>query len=72
MQKLHYDIVVIGSGPAGESAAMNAAKKGKRVAVDSDSEEVGGNCTQLGTIPSNAVRQSVTQVMQFSPHPSLK
>lgn len=71
-QKLHYDIIVIGSGPAGESAAMNAAKKGKRVAVVSDREEVGGNCAHLGTIPSKALRQSVKQVMQFNSNPLLK
>ncbi|MGB4248912.1 MAG: FAD-dependent oxidoreductase, partial [Pseudohongiellaceae bacterium] len=40
-----YDIIVIGSGPAGESAAMNSAKKGRRVAVISDRDKVGGNCT---------------------------
>lgn len=72
IQKLHYDIVVIGSGPAGESAAMNAAKKGKHVAVVSDREEVGGNCTHLGTIPSKALRQSVKQVMQFDSNPLLR
>ena len=72
IQKLHYDIVVIGSGPAGESAAMNAAKKGRRVAVVSDRAEVGGNCTHLGTIPSKALRQSVKQVMQFDSNPLLR
>ncbi len=72
MQTKHYDIVVIGSGPAGESAAMNAAKKGKRVAVVSDREEVGGNCTHLGTIPSKALRQSIKQVMQFESNPLLR
>lgn len=72
MQTKQYDIVVIGSGPAGESAAMNAAKKGKRVAVVSGREEVGGNCTHLGTIPSKALRQSIKQVMQFESNPLLK
>ena len=67
-----YDIIVIGSGPAGESAAMNAAKKGRRVAVISDREQVGGNCTHLGTIPSKALRHSVKQVMQFSNDPLLR
>lgn len=71
-QKKQYDILVIGSGPAGESAAMNAAKKGRRVAVISDREKVGGNCTHLGTIPSKALRQSVKQVMQFSSNPLLR
>ncbi|MCB1664325.1 MAG: Si-specific NAD(P)(+) transhydrogenase [Pseudomonadales bacterium] len=72
MKQKHYDIIVIGSGPAGESAAMNAAKKGRRVAVVSDREEVGGNCTHMGTIPSKALRQSVKQVMEFSSNPLLK
>ncbi len=67
-----YDIIVIGSGPAGESAAMNSAKKGKRVAVISDRDKVGGNCTHLGTIPSNELRQSVKHVMQFSIYPLLR
>jgi NAD(P) transhydrogenase len=71
-QKKQYDIIVIGSGPAGESAAMNAAKKGRRVAVVSDRDKVGGNCTHLGTIPSKALRQSVKQVMQFSSNPLLR
>jgi len=51
---------------------MNAAKKGRRVAVVSDREKVGGNCTHLGTIPSKALRQSVKQVMQFSSNPLLR
>lgn len=72
MRQQHYDIIVIGSGPAGESAAMNAAKKGRRVAVISEREEVGGNCTHLGTIPSKALRHSVKQVMEFSTNPLLK
>lgn len=71
-QKKQYDILVIGSGPAGESAAMNAAKKGRRVAVISDREKVGGNCTHLGTIPSKALRQSVKLVMQFNSNPLLR
>ncbi len=72
MKQKHYDIIVIGSGPAGESAAMNAAKKGRRVAVVSDREEVGGNCTHVGTIPSKSLRQCVKQVMEFSSNPLLK
>ena len=54
-----YDVVVIGSGPAGEGAAMSAAKKGKRVAVVEEQDTVGGNCTHKGTIPSKALRHSV-------------
>ncbi|MCB9664502.1 MAG: Si-specific NAD(P)(+) transhydrogenase [Alphaproteobacteria bacterium] len=54
-----YDVVVIGSGPGGEGAAMKAAKGGKRVAVVERAPEVGGNCTHLGTIPSKALRQAI-------------
>ena len=68
----HYDIIVIGSGPAGESAAMNSAKKGRRVALISDRDEVGGNCAHVGTIPSKALRHCVKQVMQFNSDPLLR
>jgi NAD(P) transhydrogenase len=67
-----YEIIVIGSGPAGESAAMNAAKHGRSVAVIRDQERVGGSCTHLGTIPSKALRHSVKQVMQFDSDPLLR
>jgi len=72
MPASHYDIIVIGSGPAGESAAMNAAKHGRSVAVIRDLDRVGGNCTHLGTIPSKALRHSVKQVMQFDSDPLLR
>ncbi|WGL17245.1 Si-specific NAD(P)(+) transhydrogenase [Microbulbifer bruguierae] len=61
-----YDLVVIGSGPAGEAAAMSAAKKGLRVAVIERSSSVGGNCTHKGTIPSKALRHSVKQLMRYN------
>ncbi len=72
MQKDHFDIIVIGSGPAGEAAAMNAKKKGSTVAVVCDLEYVGGSCTHLGTIPSKALRHSVKQVMQFNTNPMFR
>jgi NAD(P) transhydrogenase len=72
MSKKSYDIIVIGSGPAGESAAINAAKHGKKVALISDRDKVGGNCTHVGTIPSKALRYSVKQVMQFRGNPLLR
>lgn len=59
-----YDVVVIGSGPGGEGAAMKAAKEGRRVAVVEEFAEVGGNCTHRGTIPSKALRQNVQLVME--------
>ena len=72
MQTKHFDIIVIGSGPAGESAAMNAAKKGKKVAVIENRNMVGGNCTHLGTIPSKALRHSVKQIIQFNTNPMFR
>lgn len=64
-----YDVVVIGAGPAGEGAAINAAKDGKKVAIIESRGQVGGNCTHLGTIPSKALRHSVQQIMQFNQNP---
>lgn len=72
MAKNQYDIIVIGSGPAAESAAINAAKKGRSVALISDRPQVGGNCTHLGTIPSKALRHSVKQIIQFRENPLLR
>ncbi|KZY62993.1 NAD(P)(+) transhydrogenase [Oleiphilus sp. HI0071] len=66
MAEYRYDVVVIGSGPAGEGAAMNASKHGKRVAVIEEKQVVGGNCTHLGTIPSKALRHSVKQIITFN------
>lgn len=66
MAEFHYDVVVIGSGPAGEGAAMNAAKGHKRVAVIEDKAIVGGNCTHVGTIPSKALRHAVKQIITFN------
>lgn len=62
----NYDVVVIGTGPAGESAAINAAKHGKRVAIIEKQAQVGGNCTHWGTIPSKALRHQVKQIMAFN------
>ncbi|SDX10683.1 Si-specific NAD(P)(+) transhydrogenase [Marinobacter mobilis] len=66
MPEHQYDVVVIGAGPSGEGAAMNAAKNGKRVAIIEDKQMVGGNCTHLGTIPSKALRHSVKQIITFN------
>lgn len=71
MAKQHYDLIVIGSGPAGQSAAINAVKLGKKAAVVC-SRPPGGNCTYLGTIPSKALRHCVKQVMQFKSNPMMQ
>ena len=72
MAAYEYDVVVIGSGPAGEGAAMNAAKKGRRVAVIEEQSTVGGNCTHKGTIPSKALRHSVKQIIEFNTNPMFR
>lgn len=72
MAKNTYDLIVLGSGPAGESAAMNAVKSGKKVAMICDKPRPGGNCTYLGTIPSKALRHGVKQVMQFNTNPMFR
>ncbi|MBL4570592.1 MAG: Si-specific NAD(P)(+) transhydrogenase [Alcanivorax sp.] len=67
-----WDLVVIGSGPAGEAAAMQAAKKDLRVAIVEDQESLGGNCTHWGTIPSKALRHLVRQVIRTQRNPLLR
>ena len=54
-----FDIIVIGSGPAGQRAAIQAAKSGKRVAVIERRTVVGGACINTGTIPSKTMREAV-------------
>ena len=55
-----YDLVVIGSGPAGQKAAISAAKLGKRVAIVERNFTVGGACLHKGTIPSKTLREAVS------------
>jgi pyruvate/2-oxoglutarate dehydrogenase complex dihydrolipoamide dehydrogenase (E3) component len=54
-----YDLLVIGSGPAGQRAAISGVKKGKRVALAEARSVVGGVCTNTGTIPSKTLREAV-------------
>jgi NAD(P) transhydrogenase len=54
----HYDLIVIGSGPAGEKGAAQAAYFGKRVALIERSEHVGGAGINTGTIPSKTLRET--------------
>ncbi|MFT7697170.1 MAG: NAD(P) transhydrogenase [Reinekea sp.] len=72
MSEHKYDLVVIGSGPSGESAAMNGSKAGLKVAVIDARSEVGGNCTHKGTIPSKALRHAVHQIMQYNRNPMFR
>src|SRR5271155_2971529 len=54
-----YDLLVIGSGPSGQRAAVAAVKKGKKVALVEKREVVGGVCINTGTIPSKTMREAV-------------
>ena len=54
----HYDCIVIGTGPAGQKAAIQAAKLGKNVAIIEKSKVVGGAQINTGTIPSKALREA--------------
>ncbi|MCA9670142.1 MAG: Si-specific NAD(P)(+) transhydrogenase [Myxococcales bacterium] len=59
-----YDLICIGSGPAGQRAAVQAAKAGKRVAVIEKRRVVGGVCIETGTIPSKTFREAVRAMEQ--------
>lgn len=59
-----YDVLVIGTGPGGEGAAMQATKGGLRVATVERYASIGGGCTHWGTIPSKALRHAITSVTE--------
>lgn len=59
---MRYDIIVIGSGPAGQKAAIQAAKEGKSVALIEKTRELGGSCVHKGTIPSKTLRENALRV----------
>ncbi len=61
-----YDLIVIGSGPAGQRAAIQGAKSGKRVALVEKREVVGGACINTGTIPSKTTREAVLHLTGFA------
>lgn len=67
-----FDVVVIGTGPGGEGAAMQSAKEGRRVAVIEAYDKIGGGCTHWGTIPSKALRFSIYSVMEAMNNPILR
>ena len=60
-----YDLIVIGSGPAGQRAAIQGAKSGKRVALAERREVVGGACINTGTIPSKTIREAVLHLSGY-------
>ncbi|GAA3681832.1 pyruvate/2-oxoglutarate dehydrogenase complex dihydrolipoamide dehydrogenase (E3) component [Lentzea atacamensis] len=66
MTPYDYDLIVIGSGPGGQKAAIAGAKLGKRVAVIDKQEMVGGVCANTGTIPSKTLREAVMYLTGMS------
>ncbi len=60
-----YELIVIGSGPGGQRAAIQAVKAGKRVALVEKQSAVGGVCTNTGTIPSKTMREAVLHLSGF-------
>ncbi len=72
MTHYDFDLIAIGSGPAGESAALNAAKHERSAAVIESSPRVGGACTHSGTIPSKVLRHSVRQLIRYNTNPMFR
>lgn len=72
MHDKRFDVIVIGTGPGGEGAAMQAAKEGKSVAIFESHERIGGGCTHWGTIPSKALRHSIYSIMEAINNPVVK
>jgi NAD(P) transhydrogenase len=64
-----YDVIVIGSGPGGEGAAIKCAKSNKKVAIIERYHRVGGGCTHWGTIPSKSLRHAVQRFVEFKNNP---
>ena len=72
MDSSHYDVVVIGTGPGGEGASMQATKEGRSVAVIERFCKPGGGCTHWGTIPSKALRYAIFQMTEMNANPLLR
>jgi NAD(P) transhydrogenase len=60
-----FDVLVIGSGPAGQNAALEAAAQGARVLIIEQEPQVGGACVQYGTIPSKTLRETALTLAAF-------
>src|SRR5579862_850392 len=65
MEELYADFVVIGSGPAGQKAAIQAAKLGKIVIVVDKDPHPGGASLNSGTIPSKSLREAILDLTDF-------
>src|SRR5580693_10350554 len=60
-----YDLIVLGSGPAGQRAAIQAVKFGKRAALVEKLEVIGGTAINTGTIPSKTIREAVLHLSGY-------
>jgi NAD(P) transhydrogenase len=60
-----YDVIVIGSGPSGQKAAVHAAKAGHRTAIIERDPVIGGSCVHRGTIPSKTLRENALRVKEM-------
>jgi NAD(P) transhydrogenase len=65
MEPTEYDLVAIGSGPAGQKSAICAAKMRKKVAIIDRKKTIGGVCVHTGTIPSKTLREAVLYLSGF-------
>ena len=65
MEANEYDLIVIGSGPAGQKGAICAAKMRKKVAIIDRKRTIGGVCVHTGTIPSKTLREAVLYLSGF-------
>lgn len=66
MEEIYADLVVVGSGPAGQKAAIQGAKLGKKVIVIEKLPEPGGSCLYSGTIPSKSLREAILDLTRFN------
>ncbi len=64
----HYDVLILGGGPGGERAAIQAARIGKRVVLIEREHVIGGTCINRGTIPSKTLRESALFVLSLTRH----
>jgi NAD(P) transhydrogenase len=65
LEEIYTDFLVIGSGPAGQKAAIQAAKLGKSVIVVEKGEYLGGESLNFGAIPSKSLREAILQLTDF-------
>jgi NAD(P) transhydrogenase len=66
MEKIKVDFAVIGSGPAGQTAAIQASKLGKSVVIIEKEIVPGGNCLNSGTIPSKSLREAIIDLSRYN------